>query len=56
VLTDLPLDQLRAYRPERDEPADLDAFWARTHNEHDGGGDHHVARRLAFVRDLTGAP
>jgi cephalosporin-C deacetylase len=27
---DLPLDQLRAYRPERQEPADFDAFWAET--------------------------
>jgi len=27
---DLPLDQLRAYRPEREEPPDLDAFWAST--------------------------
>ncbi|HEY7130769.1 MAG TPA: alpha/beta fold hydrolase [Candidatus Limnocylindrales bacterium] len=27
---DLPLDQLRAYRPERTEPPDFDAFWADT--------------------------
>jgi cephalosporin-C deacetylase len=27
---DLPLDQLRDYRPERSEPADFDAFWADT--------------------------
>ena len=27
---DLPLDQLRAYHPERSEPADFDAFWATT--------------------------
>ena len=27
---DLPLDQLRAYRPERTEPDDFDAFWAET--------------------------
>ncbi len=27
---DLPLDQLRAYRPERDEPGDFDAFWRDT--------------------------
>jgi cephalosporin-C deacetylase len=27
---DLPLDQLHAYRPERREPADFDAFWQRT--------------------------
>jgi len=24
---DLPLDELRAYRPERVEPPDLDEFW-----------------------------
>ena len=27
---DMPLDQLRAYLPERDEPADFDAFWRQT--------------------------
>ena len=27
---DLPLDALRAYRPERTEPSDFDAFWADT--------------------------
>jgi cephalosporin-C deacetylase len=27
---DLPLDQLRAYLPERDEPADFDTFWEDT--------------------------
>ena len=27
---DLPLDQLRAYRPEREDPPDFDAFWADT--------------------------
>lgn len=30
---DLPEDALRAYRPEPDEPADFDAFWARTLEE-----------------------
>ncbi len=30
ALFDLPLDELRAYRPERTEPDDFDAFWART--------------------------
>ncbi|MER6950513.1 acetylxylan esterase [Nonomuraea sp. NPDC000554] len=29
-LFDLPIDQLRAYRPDRDEPADFDVFWSRT--------------------------
>ena len=28
--TDLPLDQLRAYRPRLTEPGDLAAFWATT--------------------------
>src|SRR5262245_23053690 len=27
---DMPLDQLRAYMPPRDEPADFDAFWQTT--------------------------
>jgi cephalosporin-C deacetylase len=27
---DLPLEQLRTYKPERTEPADFDTFWART--------------------------
>jgi len=30
MLFDLPLDQLKTYRPERSEPADFDSFWART--------------------------
>src|SRR5690606_14602277 len=30
VITDLPLEQLRTYRPEVAEPADFDEFWART--------------------------
>lgn len=29
-LFDLPLDDLRGYRPQRPEPADFDAFWAST--------------------------
>ena len=28
--TDLPIDELRAYRPHLTEPADLDAFWTTT--------------------------
>src|SRR6266508_1375655 len=27
---DLSLDQLQVYKPAREEPADFDAFWART--------------------------
>ncbi len=30
---DLPLDELRAYRPSVAEPADFDAFWASTLSE-----------------------
>ncbi len=30
---DMPLEQLQKYRPERHEPADFDAFWARTLTE-----------------------
>jgi cephalosporin-C deacetylase len=30
VLFDLPLEQLRGYRPPRNEPSDFDAFWADT--------------------------
>jgi cephalosporin-C deacetylase len=30
MLFDLPLEQLREYRPPREEPADFDAFWAST--------------------------
>ncbi|GAA2059204.1 cephalosporin-C deacetylase [Catenulispora yoronensis] len=33
ALFDLPLEELRAYRPEREEPADFDAFWKRTLTE-----------------------
>ncbi|MBN1303120.1 MAG: acetylxylan esterase [Anaerolineales bacterium] len=30
---DLPLEQLKTYRPERQEPADFDDFWAKTLSE-----------------------
>ncbi|MBN2118471.1 MAG: acetylxylan esterase [Anaerolineales bacterium] len=30
---DLPLNELKTYRPERDEPADFDAFWKSTLDE-----------------------
>jgi cephalosporin-C deacetylase len=33
VFVDMPLPQLREYRPERAEPADFDAFWQRTLGE-----------------------
>ncbi|MEU6998050.1 acetylxylan esterase [Nonomuraea sp. NPDC046570] len=32
-LFDMPLERLRDYRPERDEPSDFDAFWTRTLSE-----------------------
>jgi cephalosporin-C deacetylase len=32
-LFDLPLEQLRTYLPDRDEPADFDAFWTATLSE-----------------------
>ncbi len=35
-LFDLPLDQLRQFRPDPDEPADFDAFWAATLAENAG--------------------
>ncbi len=33
ALFDLPFDQLQRYQPERDEPADFDAFWQQTLTE-----------------------
>lgn len=33
AMFDKPLEELRGYRPARDEPADFDAFWARTLEE-----------------------
>ncbi|MFF7196919.1 acetylxylan esterase [Streptomyces sp. NPDC008079] len=33
ALFDLPLEELRSYRPERHEPDDFDAFWKRTLDE-----------------------
>ncbi len=30
MLFDLPLSELRVYKPDREEPADFDSFWART--------------------------
>src|SRR5436190_1499654 len=35
---DLPLEELRAYRPERSEPPDFDAFWADTITAARGAG------------------
>jgi cephalosporin-C deacetylase len=33
ALFDLPLEELRVYRPEREEPADFDGFWSSTLEE-----------------------
>lgn len=33
MLFDLPLEELKKYRPERSEPKDFEAFWARTLEE-----------------------
>jgi cephalosporin-C deacetylase len=55
---DLPVDQLESYRPEREEPADFDAFWRDTVDE---ARDHGSARfdavdspmRSLIVEDVT---
>lgn len=38
ALFDLPLEELRSYRPERAEPDDFDVFWKRTLDEAAQGG------------------
>ncbi|HEU5428049.1 MAG TPA: acetylxylan esterase [Actinocrinis sp.] len=43
ALFDLPLDQLRVYRPDRAEPADFDGFWKRTLEE---AASHELAARF----------
>ncbi|MDM7855606.1 acetylxylan esterase [Cellulomonas alba] len=59
ALYDLPLAELRAYRPELDEPADLDDFWASTiadARRHDVLVDLRpvdAGLRLVDVEDLT---
>ncbi|WP_449063256.1 acetylxylan esterase [Planomonospora algeriensis] len=59
MFVDMPLDQLRAYLPERPEPADFDAFWDRTLTEarkHDLGAvftPHPSALTVADVYDVT---
>ena len=55
---DLPVDQLESYRPEREEPADFDAFWRDTLAE---AREHGPARfdavdspmRSLIVEDVT---
>ncbi|GLY57912.1 MAG: acetylxylan esterase [Cellulosimicrobium funkei] len=52
-LFDLPLPELETYAPALDEPADLDAFWARTLAEsREAGGD--LARSVRLERVETG--
>src|SRR5690606_15237710 len=46
-LFDLPLEQLRSYLPERDEPDDFDSFWTRTLAE---------AREFALDAEFTPYP
>ncbi len=60
-LTDLPLESLRAFRPEVREPADFDAFWTKTLAEsRAAGADSPVLREPAdtpitglVIEDLT---
>jgi cephalosporin-C deacetylase len=58
-ITDLPIDELRRYRPEVPEPADFEQFWAETLDEsRAAGGSIELARvRAPFteleVLDLT---
>ncbi|RAK26190.1 cephalosporin-C deacetylase [Actinoplanes lutulentus] len=46
---DLPLDQLRDYRPELTEPDDFDGFWARTLTE---AREHDLAAKITPVDAL----
>jgi cephalosporin-C deacetylase len=48
---DLPLDELRAYRPDRHEPVDFDDFWSRTLAESRSAG--FPARFEPFDAGLT---
>ncbi|WP_460797815.1 acetylxylan esterase [Microbacterium sp. GXF0217] len=55
---DLPIGQLREYRPEREEPADFDAFWAETLTSSRGHGEPLFTRvdtalRTLIVEDVT---
>ncbi|GAA1999737.1 acetylxylan esterase [Catenulispora subtropica] len=59
ALFDLPLEELRRYRPERDEPADFDAFWKRTLDEAEAAGfepvfePYDAALSMVEVFDVT---
>src|SRR4051794_21816280 len=59
MFVDLPLEELRRYRPEVAEPADFDAFWAdqlaaaRTHAGAPEFAPHATPIRHADVLDVT---
>ena len=46
ALFDLPLDELRNYRPELDQPADFDEFWKAKLDE----GMREFAHRRRYTR------
>ena len=68
MLVDRPLERLREYRPERDEPAGFDEFRARTlgearasaeitvrpSNGHEGGAAFHHLAQLRHLAALLG--
>ena len=49
---DMPIDQLREYRPEREEPADFDAFWEKTLTFSRGRGEPVFTRVDTALRNL----
>ena len=52
-LTDLPLEQLREYRPEVAEPVDFDGFWQRTVDEaRAAGGEATLVPARTPIREL----
>jgi len=54
MLVDMPLDQLREYRPEPEEPADFDAFWKQTLDDAAGRFEPYAARlATVHVQDVT---
>jgi cephalosporin-C deacetylase len=59
MLYDLPLNQLRRYRPAREEPKDFDRFWkstlkeTRTHPLDPAFEAHQIGLKLVDVFDLT---
>jgi cephalosporin-C deacetylase len=53
-VVDLPLAELRAYRPDRTEPSDFDAFWSATLAEARAAGKEPVFHRvLTPLRAVT---